>query len=269
SKDVIAEKEETEESVSDRLFYEAVYARATEENTKIFLHEFRLLVGFLEVDANREIDCYACSNTRASVARIQSFLEAFDMLSIASQAPITKDFDLTDLVVQVSELESRRNLATSGIPPKEGDGRQIPGSYAEPFFESTGIRLTLSRREPVFCSGAPNLIKLALGNALRNAVEATLAVQDNRNGEIVLTWGITDIDNWIVVLDEGCGLPAGSNRLMEIGVSTKNKRDGNFGMGLAIARNALRSIDGTIELTPQPGLGVRCEIRWPQRRTQH
>ena len=265
AKVLIAEEGEKEETPFDRQFYEDVYAQATEESSKMFLHELRPLVGFLEVDANTEINCYACSNTRVSVARIRSFLDAIDMLRNASAAPIIKDFDLTDLVVRVSEVEARRNLVASGILSEEEDGSQIPGGYIEQFSKSTGIGLNLSRKEPVPSSGAPKLVELALGNALRNAIEAILAVQDESHCDIVLNWGITDVDSWIVVLDQGCGIPAGSNRLMEPGISTKPKGQSNFGLGLTIAQKALHSINGTIELTPQPGVGVRCEIRWPQR----
>ncbi len=260
-----AEEGEKEETPSDRQFYEDVYARATEESSAMFLHELRPLVGFLEVDANTEINCYACSNTRVSVARIRSFLDAIDMLRNASAAPIIRDFDLTDLVVRVSEVESRRNLVASGILSKEEDGPQIPVGYIEQFSESTGIGLTLTRREPVLSSGAPKLVELALGNALRNAIEAIFAVQDENHGDIVLNWGKTDVDSWIVVLDEGCGLPAGFNRLMEPRISTKSNDQGNFGMGLPIAQKALHSINGEITLTPRADVGVRCEIRWPQR----
>ena len=261
----VAEVVEEEESHIDRRFCDDVYAQATEETSAMFLHELRPLVGILELDANTEINSYACSSTKVSVTRIQSFLDVIDMLRHASAAPIIKDFDLTDLVVRVSELESRRYLVASGSLSEEENVHQNPAGYIEQFSNSTGIRLTLARREPVFSSGAPKLVELALGNALRNAFEATLEVQDESHGDIVLNWGNTDIDSWIVVLDEGSGLPAGLNRLKDPGTSTKSKEESNFGMGLPIAERALHSIDGTIELTPRAEVGVSCEIRWPQR----
>ena len=262
----VAEVIEEEESHIDRLFCDDVYAQATEETSAMFLHELRPLVGILELDANSEIDCYICSNTKVAVTRIQSFLDVIDMLRHASAAPIIKDFDLTDLVVRVSELESRRYLVASENLSEEENVQENPDGCMEQFSKSKGIGLTLARREPVFSSGAPKLVELALGNALRNAFEATLEVKDDSRGDIVLNWGNTDIDSWIVVLDEGCGLPTGLNRLREPGISTKSKEQSNFGMGLPIAERALHSINGTITLTPRAEVGVSCEIRWPQRR---
>lgn len=262
---VVAEVSEEEETHFGSHFYEDLYVKATEETSAMFLHELGPLVGCLEVDANSEIDCYTCSNTRASVSRIKSFLKVIDMLRLASTAPTIVDFDLTDVVVRVSEEESRRYLFASGMMSELEDGHQIPVDCIRHFSDKTGMGLTLARREPVLCSGAPDLIALALGNALRNAIEAVYAVQDDIYGGIVLNWGATDVDSWVVVLDEGCGLPAGFNRLMEPGISTKPKGQINFGMGLTIAQRALHSINGTIKLTPQAEGGVSCEMRWPQR----
>lgn len=257
-----------EEITSDRQFYEDVYVQATEDSYKMLVHELRPLIGILEIDANIEIACYGCSNTRDSIEGIRSFLASIELLRSASEAPINSEFDLTDLVFRVSEVETRRNLIASRMLREEEDSPQIPGGFVKQFIESTGRRLTLTRTEPVPSSGAPELVKLALGNVVRNAIEAILAVKNERRGGIVLNWGITDVDSWIVVLDEGCGLPEGSIRIMDPGVSTKKKGQRNFGMGLTIAQKALYSLNGTIDLTPQPKVGVRCEIRWPKRSTK-
>ena len=133
SNDVVVEVEEERETNFSRHISEDVYAQATEECSKLFLHELRPLVGILEADANTEINCYASSSTRVSVARIQSFLCAIDMLRYASSAPIIKEFDLTDLVVRVSESESKRVLVASGGSPEEKDGSQSPADYIEQF----------------------------------------------------------------------------------------------------------------------------------------
>lgn len=254
-----------EEIPAERPFYDDLYDRATEEISAMFVHELLPLVGSLRLDANAEINCYGCSNTRNSVEGIRSFLRAVDSLYTAFKTPIIRDFDLTDLIARVSEIESRRYLFFSGKLTEEEDGSQFPGNSIEQLFELTGVRLTLTRTDPVLSSGAPNLVELALGNVFRNAIEAILAVQSERQGEIVINWGLTDVDSWIAVLDEGCGLPAKSNRLMEPFRSTKSGGQSNFGLGLTIAKRAVKSMNGTIELTPQNGVGVKCEIRWPQR----
>ena len=265
SKVLIGAEGKEEETPSYRQFYEDVYAQASEDSYKMLVHELRPLVGILELDADKEINCYSCSNTRVSVDGIRSFLSSIDLLRNASEAPNIREFDLTDLVVRVSEAETRRSLVATRMLQEEEGGSQIRSGYVSRFIESTGRGLTLARSEPVPSLGAPELVELALGNVFRNSIEAILAVQDERRGGIVLNWGNTDVDSWIVVLDEGCGLPEGSVRIMEPGVSTKKKGQSHFGMGLSIAQKALHSIDGTIELTPQPGVGARCELRWTHR----
>lgn len=264
-KDSTTDEEEKEDDPSSRQLYEDIYAQATRDCSAMFLHELRPLVGFLEADAIDEVNCYNCSNTKKSVMRILSCLDTIDMLRNASMTPSIRDFDLTDLVSQVSEVETRRSLVVSGILSEEENDFRILDDHIRQFFESTGTEIILTRREPVLCSGAPKLIELAVGNAIRNAIEAVLAVRDKDHCEIVLNWGVTDVDNWVAVLDEGGGLPEGFNHLMEPGVSTKSKEDSNFGMGLTIAQRALRSINGTIRLAPRPTVGTLCEIRWPQK----
>ncbi len=262
---VVTTEEDDDDNPFNRQFYEDIFAQATRECTKLLLHELRPLVGFLMVDANGEVNCYKSSNTKKSITSILSCLDSIEMLGNASQAPVVKGFDLTDLVSQVSEMEARRNLVLSGILPEEESDSRILDNYIRQFIKLTGIEIIFARKEPVSCLGAPKLIKLAVGNALRNAIEAVLDVQDSDYREIVLNWGITDVDSWVVILDDGGGLPEGSNHLMDPGVSTKAKGESNFGMGLTIAQMALRSINGTIRLAPRPTVGTLCEIRWPQK----
>ena len=135
---------------------------------------------------------------------------------------------------------------------------------AEQAHQRSAIKLVLARRDPVVTTGDPTLVELALTNALRNAVEAALAVPEDNQGDVILNWGVTDTDNWIVVLDEGCGLPMGWDRLTKPGVTTKSKIQGHLGMGLPIAERAIESMQGSFRLTPRSGSGVSCEIRWPR-----
>ena len=67
-----------------------------------------------------------------------------------------------------------------------------------------------------------------------------------------------------MVLDEGCGLPTGLDRLTAPGTSTKSKDQGHLGMGLPIAQRAIESMQGSFRLTPRSGAGASCEIRWPR-----
>ena len=238
------------ETPLDARLYEDLHAQAIEQTSGWFLHELRPLVGFLDEDAGTEIDCYVCSKTKASIGRIQSLLDAIERLRKASTAPMVQEFDLTDLVARVASDECAQGRAI------------LDNSKVEQAPQRGVIRLSLARQDPVITIGDPTLVEMVVANALRNAIEAALEVQNDERGEVILNWSRTDTDSWVVVLDDGCGLPPGSDSLTEPGTSTK-KSQGNLGMGLAIAQRAIESTHGTFRLTPRHPSGVSCEIRWP------
>ena len=255
---------EVRETPLDTRLYEELHAQAIEETSALFLHELRPLVGLLDEAADAEIDHYACSRTKASVGRVKSFLGAIERLRKASAAPAVQEFDLTDLVVRVAADEAIQGRAT--FDNLQGEGVESAGldDNAEEAPRPKVVKLSLARQDPVITTGDPTLVEMAVANALRNAIEAVAEVLGEvEQGDIILNWGVTDTDNWIVVLDEGCGLPLGWDRLTEPGASTK-KSQGHLGMGLSIAQRAIESTQGSIQLTPRFGAGVSCEIRWPR-----
>ena len=256
--------EEVRETPLDTRLYEELRAQAIEETSALFLHELRPLVGLLDEAADAEIDHYTWSRTKASVDRVKSFLDAIERLRKASAAPAIQEFDLTDLVVRVAADEATQGRATLDNLQGETDENAGLDDDAEEVRRPTVIKLSLARRDPVITTGDPTLVEMAVANALRNAIEAVLEVREDDRSDIILNWGVTDTDSWIVVLDEGCGLPPGSDRLTEPGTSTKSKSQGHLGMGLPIAQRAIESTQGSIRLTPRSGAGVSCEIRWPR-----
>ena len=260
---VSAEQDTQETHIPDQRLNEELRALAIEHNSAVFLHQLSPLVGLLELAATREIDCYASSDTKKSVGKIRSSLDAIARLRKASEAPVTIEFDLTDLVVKVAEdeatiwsavLDGRGELSDEPSGVEEG-ADQIPKRKI--------IKFLLPRREPVVTTGDRALIELVVKNVITNAVEANMAVQDPQRNEVILNWGVTDKDSWIMVLDEGCGLPEGKDRLAQPGTSTKKGQD-NLGMGLPIALQAIKNMEGSFTLAPRPVAGVSCIIRWPR-----
>ena len=264
----IAAEEEVQETPLDTRIYEELRAQAIEETSAWFLHELRPLVGFLDADADSEVERYACSRTKASIGRIQSFLDAIERLRKASAAPVVQEFDLTDLVVRVAADEASQGRATLDNSKMEADDVADLDDEGERPLQQKDIRMSLGRRDPVITTGDSTLIEMAVVNALRNAIEAVMEVREDGRGDVILNWGVTDTDSWVVVLDDGCGLPSGWDRLTEPGTSTK-KSQGHFGMGLTIAKRAMESTQGNFRLTPRPGPGVSCEIRWPHGGTMN
>ena len=261
---VIAETNTKDTDFPDVHLAEELRAQAIEETSALFLHELRPLIGFLEADAESEISDYTYSRTKTSLDRVRSFLDAIERLRKASAAPAIQEFDLTDLVVRVAEIEEIQGRAILESFESETGGDIGSVDESEPVGQKPVVKLSLARRDPVVTTGDPALVELAVANAVRNAIEAVLEVWEAHRNSVILNWGVTDNDSWVVVLDEGCGLPAGWDRLLEPGTSTK-KDQGHLGMGLPIARRAIESTQGTFRLTPRSNAGVSSEIRWPRR----
>jgi signal transduction histidine kinase len=107
-------------------------------------------------------------------------------------------------------------------------------------------------------------VKLVVANGLRNAIEATESLSEiiDASNRVVVSWGETDRDYWIAIVDWGPGLPLGFDRIFDIGSTTKKD---HLGMGLAIAERAALSLSGNVSVTPREDKGTRYEFRWPRR----
>jgi nitrogen fixation/metabolism regulation signal transduction histidine kinase len=56
-------------------------------------------------------------------------------------------------------------------------------------------------------SGDTNLLRLALSNGIRNAMESVVSLQrEKENHAIVVAWGKSDIEYWIAIIDHGTGI---------------------------------------------------------------
>jgi sensor histidine kinase regulating citrate/malate metabolism len=97
-------------------------------------------------------------------------------------------------------------------------------------------------------------------NGLRNAVEAQKS--SARSAEphaITISWGDTDVDYWVAILDHGDGIAGPIETAFEIGNSTKKN---HTGFGLAIARQAVETMIGSLVLEPAKDGGALYTARW-------
>jgi sensor histidine kinase regulating citrate/malate metabolism len=113
--------------------------------------------------------------------------------------------------------------------------------------------------KPMIVTSDPALVRLALCNGVRNAFEAVVAASANEPHPIIINWDQTDVDYWVAILDRGAGLVGPIEAAFEIGKSTKQ---GHSGFGLAIARQAIETLGGTVTLEPAAQGGTRYEARW-------
>jgi len=211
--------------------YDQAHAIVVEDTTRMLLHEVEPVVGAIRIAVRSEIEDHESSQTWEQLDRLESLLHAISRLSKSASSPRLKEFDLSEMIERIVDQEAK----------------------------STKIGIETVGREHQIVTGDPEMVEMVICNGLRNAIEAMEAMGKENEESIVLTWGDTDLDYWIAILDRGPGLPIGSHRVWDIGSSTKK---GHLGMGLPIAKQAARSLGGDITLVPRSESGSRFEFRW-------
>ena len=218
-----------------------------------FLHEVEPIVGNLRARASIEVPDFDSSMTARAIGRLLRFVEALRNLHLGTGPPRQVDLDITDVVGTVLSEEDAR-----------------------------GVVIRPARDDPVAAFGDPDVLSLILRNVVNNAVESVLERREAESSEaaggedsdtpddrppvveVVINWAASDRDYWISVIDRGLGLPVVANRAFDAWETSKRK-DEHLGIGLTIARLGIDSLMGSIDLMPQEGGGVVCEIRWPRQ----
>lgn len=199
--------------------------------TRSLLHEIEPILGAIKVFAESEILDYPNSRVARHLSRLDALLDGIGNLSRAAGDASLSDCDVAQLVDQVCEGE-------------EGQ----PGVR----FDFDGPRSLLARADPA-------LVEIVLRNGVRNAIESY--PPDAAERPVVITWGENPEEIWIQVIDAGIGPPSQGDKVWEIGSTTKQ---GHFGLGLSITRQAIESMNGTIALRANPSGGACLDVRWPK-----
>lgn len=212
---------------------EEIYSHALHETTSLLLHEIEPLLGTARLYAKREISDFENSKTKNQLDLLDSLIVAIAELRAASSPAKPVELDVSSLIREVAE--QHKSAARTNI--------QLAGP--SPF-------VVLADR---------GRLLLAITNGLRNAIEATQAVDSVDPLPVIINWNRTDQEYWISIIDTGSGLKASLDKIFEIGSSSKK---GHLGMGLPAARRAAISMGGDIRITPRDSVGVQFEIRWPR-----
>lgn len=217
-------------SMTDAAENEEIQAEAIQSVTQTILHEARPLVTDIS-DAVHDVigESYSGSPSFLAIERLRSFLDTVNRLYEAAAPPRYVEFDLADLAME--------EIHDGGFSAQQ---------------------VIATRTDAVIAIGDPDLLRLALRNAIKNGVEAS----ENTRKPVLVICGVSDFEGWVSVLDEGIGLPEGRERIWEPGISKKS-RDRHFGWGLPIASRAIHSLGGSMRLTPREPTGTSCEIKWP------
>lgn len=203
----------------------------TEEVTGLILHEIASPLGLISSSAAREIPDYEHSKTREYVEHLKCVFDAIEQLKGAAAIPKPDEFDLVDLLEEIiTEIN-----------------------------ESYPIEISLHGVKPMLINSDRILLKLAISNGVRNAVEAVTDAINDEPHPVIVTWGATDVDYWVTVFDRGPGIVGLVESAFGIGKTTKI---GHSGFGLTIARQAIETLGGICILQPNEDGGARFEIRW-------
>jgi two-component system phosphate regulon sensor histidine kinase PhoR len=127
-----------------------------------------------------------------------------------------------------------------------------------------GVVLEVEAGEGVDAMANPDLLEQAIRNLADNAAKHT------RSGKIVLRAYATGQSVRVEVEDTGGGMSAEAQRHVFDRFYRGQDRDAEgFGLGLAIVRESVRSLDGRIELDSAPGKGTLVRIELERARVRH
>lgn len=222
----------TEDDASgSELDAEQIYAKATEWVAGLILHELASPIGLLAYEASVEMPDYAKSRTKLHVDKLQTVFFAIEQLKKASATPKPEEFDLAALIDEIVTAE----------------------------FADAAKTIDKHGPRPLLLISDRALLSFAICNGLRNAVDAGRLGGERCTAQIVVTWGKTDVDYWVSIIDNGPGFTVPPESAFEIGKTTKA---GHSGFGLAIANAAIQAVGGAVTLEPATGGGAKYELRW-------
>lgn len=209
---------------------EQIFRRALQQTSRIILHEVSTPFASLALSAKNEIANYEDSRSKIHIESVRAVLIALEQLGAASSLAKPEEFDISVFVEELIESD----------------------------FENEKGHIVLHGPRPQLVVADKYMLRLALANGIRNALEASYEADSNFNLDpIVVNWGATTWEYWLVVLDHGVGL-ADSIMRFSLGTTTK---EGHLGFGLPIADAAAKALNGSIRLTADKGAKT-YEICW-------
>ena len=209
-----------------------VARRAVNVSTKRVLHEVSAVVGRARVAARTDLgDAYLGSDTDRQLTYLYELCQGLRTLAGATANPAFEEFDLSEEI----RLE------------------------AEAVEERLVVKIRPEGLDNFIVNADRSLLGIALRNLIVNAAEATDALEgDDR--VVVVTWGVSGESVQIAVIDRGPGPAPFLAQSTRAGLTTKV---GHSGYGLATASEAMRSMDGEVQLSRNERGGATALILWP------
>lgn len=212
-------------------FNKKVKAEAIEWVSGTILHELSKYVAQIQLEAQAEVKDYHNSRVKN---KIDKFIEVFDAISDLKKANNLNNFinfDLHDYILNFIDQE-----------------------YCE-----HSDYIALIGAKPFNINSSKGLISLVFKNGLKNAIEA-VSIKNIEDRRISIILGNKNSEYWISIIDNGPGLSEKSkNKLFNIGITTK---ESHIGFGLAIAEQAIQTLNGQVELNNSEKGGAEFKMCW-------
>lgn len=207
-----------------------------DEFSGVILHELAPRIGLIESALQSEFTEYETSNAKKHVKRLSQIFQAIESLKKSTNKPERKETDLYQLL---------RDLVSDEM-----------ANYSE-----SNINVSWVGIQPCVIYSDPALLSLTLSNAIRNSIESLLLTKDSESNirSLVITWGTSDIDTWVSVIDNGIGVQGNPEEAFKIGNTNK---DGHTGFGMGIMKQAMDSLGGNANLSNLSSGGAQLLLRW-------
>lgn len=184
-------------------------------------HETEPAIGWLRRAASTEIKEFEASETNRQIEILRQRLEALSTLATAHQEPVWSPNSLAVLVRDC-------------MPATEVDQQIASQTYAASDIIYTDARL----------------FGIIVGNALRNAFEASEKVDD---ASVLVETGVSDLQFWISITNRFSGESFDFDHVALSGASTKSSHKG---LGLSAMRIAAARIGYQIDLVAHGGTAI-------------
>jgi signal transduction histidine kinase len=222
-----------EEELDEALVRVDEYARGYREATLMVVHELSTTVGRIRSAARGEIADFETSVTQTRLDRLEGLIAAVEKIGVASNTPEYEEFDLAGLVMDIAATVS----------------------------EATEVPIEVAGADVLLLVSDSGLIHVAVTNGIKNACESTLATNPETRMPVIVSWGGGDRDTWVSIADRGLGLP---DDLQDPFAFAESRKANHLGVGLALARRAIDTLGGTVNLRGREGGGAYYEVRWPR-----
>jgi signal transduction histidine kinase len=211
---VPSDRESPTEKVSEERNRKA-RIEAVEWIAGLLLHEIASPIGLIAEAASREVPNYEVSQLRTRIENLQKIFEGIEQIKNASGTPSVQEFDISSWLETTIGAEDLSSV----------------------------VPISFQGAKPFMVSADPKLLRFAVCNGIKNAVEAVQGHVTDEVHPLIVTWGASDSDFWVVVRDRGPGIVGQLQLAFEIGKTTKQGHSG-FGLACIIHEGAAIAVLG-------------------------